>query len=68
MACSASGTWRKFMEESMVISPSDKMPCALPPPYEPEELREFLQRKANSTRQVETWEDEYWRSIDNKKP
>ncbi|XP_007051850.2 PREDICTED: O-glucosyltransferase rumi homolog [Theobroma cacao] len=66
MACPASGTWKDFMVESMVMSPSDTIPCAMPPPYEPQELREFLERKSNSTRQVEMWENDYWRSIDKK--
>ncbi|XVE73885.1 hypothetical protein DITRI_Ditri11bG0154500 [Diplodiscus trichospermus] len=59
MACGAIGTWKKFMVESLVMSPSDSVPCAMPPPYEPLELREFLETKANSTRQVELWENEY---------
>ncbi|KAL6290247.1 hypothetical protein ACE6H2_007757 [Prunus campanulata] len=66
MACPATGTWKKFMVESMVKSPSDELPCTLPPPYDPLALRDFLERKANSTRQVEAWENEYWQSIEKK--
>ncbi|CAB4300343.1 unnamed protein product [Prunus armeniaca] len=66
MACPATGTWKKFMVESMVKSPSDELPCTLPPPYDPLALRDLLERKANSTRQVEAWENEYWQSIDKK--
>ncbi|ONI23027.1 hypothetical protein PRUPE_2G165200 [Prunus persica] len=66
MACHATGTCKKFMVESMVESPSDELPCTLPPPYDPLALRDFLERKANSTRQVEAWENEYWQSIDKK--
>ncbi|KAK8480582.1 hypothetical protein V6N13_132048 [Hibiscus sabdariffa] len=66
MACPETGTWKKFMVESLVMSPSDATPCALPPPYEPQQLREFVERKANSTRQVEMWEDQYWLSSDQK--
>ena len=62
MACPATGTWKKFMEESMVMSPSDEIPCSFPPPYDPQALQNFLERKANSTRQVEDWENEYWQS------
>ncbi|XP_004306802.1 PREDICTED: O-glucosyltransferase rumi homolog [Fragaria vesca subsp. vesca] len=62
MACPTTGTWNKFMEESMVMSPSDEIPCSLPPPYDPQALRSFLERKANSTRQVEDWENEYWQN------
>ncbi|BFG21946.1 hypothetical protein CerSpe_082200 [Prunus speciosa] len=66
MACPATGTWKKFMVESMVGSPGDELPCTLPPPYDPLALRDFLERKANSTRQVEAWENEYWQSINKK--
>ncbi|KAL4323500.1 hypothetical protein GQ457_11G001270 [Hibiscus cannabinus] len=66
MACPETGTRKKFMVESLVMSPSDATPCALPPPYEPQQLREFVERKANSTRQVEMWEDQYWLSSDQK--
>ncbi|KAK8997823.1 hypothetical protein V6N11_012360 [Hibiscus sabdariffa] len=66
MACQETGTWRKFMVESLVMSPSNAIPCAMPPPYEPYQLREFLERKANSTRQVEMWEDQYWHTSDKK--
>ncbi|CAN6711095.1 unnamed protein product [Malus baccata var. baccata] len=62
MACAANGTWKNFMVESMVKYPSDELPCTLPPPYDSPALRNFLERKANSTRQVEVWEDEYWKS------
>ncbi|XVE77111.1 hypothetical protein DITRI_Ditri13aG0035800 [Diplodiscus trichospermus] len=67
MACSATGTWRNFMAESLVMSPRDRTPCAMPQPYDPQELREFLERKANSTRQVEMWENEYWLNFTDKK-
>ncbi|GMI95774.1 hypothetical protein like AT3G61270 [Hibiscus trionum] len=66
MACQEISTRRKFMVESLVMSPSNETPCAMPPPYEPTQLREFLERKANSTRQVEMWEDQYWLSSENK--
>ncbi|XP_061999335.1 uncharacterized protein LOC133716675 [Rosa rugosa] len=66
MACPATATWKKFMKESMVMSPSDEIPCSLPPPYDPQALRDFLERKANSTRQVEAWENEYWQSSNKK--
>ncbi|MFQ6626763.1 hypothetical protein Gotur_005641 [Gossypium turneri] len=62
MACPTTGTWKKFMVESLVMSASDVTACGMPPPYEPQELRDFLETKANSTRQVEMWEDQYWLS------
>ncbi|CAI8607248.1 unnamed protein product [Vicia faba] len=63
MACDVNGSIiRRFMEESLEKVPSDSNPCTLPPPYDPLTLQEFLERKVNSTRQVEIWEDEYWQS------
>ncbi|RDY13125.1 Protein O-glucosyltransferase 1, partial [Mucuna pruriens] len=62
MACGLNGTERRFMEESMVKFPSDSNPCTIPPPYDPVGLRDFLDKKTNSIRQVEIWEDEYWES------
>lgn len=60
MACPADGVWKKFMVESMVKSPSDTIPCTLPPPYDPPSFQAFLETKANSTRQVEMWENIFW--------
>ncbi|OMP00445.1 hypothetical protein COLO4_12684 [Corchorus olitorius] len=34
-ACPEEGLFKKFMEQSMVKSPSHKLPCNLPPQYEP---------------------------------
>ena len=64
MACPANGTWRHFMEESMVMSPSETTPCNLPP-YDPRLISNLLERKANSTKLVEMWEDEYWQNQNN---
>jgi hypothetical protein len=66
MACDVKGIHRKYMEESMVKFPSDSNPCTLPPPYDPLTLQELLERKANSTRQVEIWEDEYYKNNEQK--
>ncbi|XP_027084559.1 uncharacterized protein [Coffea arabica] len=65
MACHSNGTEKKFMLESLVKSPSDNTPCTLPPPYEPRVLGAFLRRKANSIRQVETWENNFYESLEN---
>ncbi|KAJ4904310.1 downstream target of AGL15 2 [Raphanus sativus] len=65
MGCPATGRWRDFMAESMVMSPSEVSPCEMPPPYSPVELREVLERKANATRQVELWEDQYFSNMRN---
>ena len=66
MACPAIGTLEKFMVESMVKSPSDSTPCTLPSPYDPSSLRGFLDRKDKSIKQVERWEDEYWKNVNKK--
>ncbi|XP_030533474.1 O-glucosyltransferase rumi homolog [Rhodamnia argentea] len=64
MACPADGLMRKFMVESMVKSPSDVLPCSLPPPYDPVEFKAFVDRKDSVTRQVEMWEAEYWKNLE----
>ncbi|EXC06843.1 hypothetical protein L484_017309 [Morus notabilis] len=66
MACPANGTWRSFMEKSLVKSPSETIPCNLPP-YDPQAVSQLVERKASSTRQVETWENDYRQNL-NKKP
>ncbi|KAJ6320377.1 hypothetical protein OIU78_015712, partial [Salix suchowensis] len=48
MACPAIGTHRKFMEESMVLAPSDTIPCTLPPD-DPSVLGNLRDRKHKST-------------------
>lgn len=65
MACHSDGVEKKFMLESLVKSPSDTSPCTLPPPYEPRVLAAFLRRKANSIRQVGTWENNFYESLKN---
>ncbi|XP_059634141.1 uncharacterized protein LOC132276637 [Cornus florida] len=60
MACGADGNWKKFMVESVVKSPSDAVPCTMPPPYDPQSFKAFLDEKGKSTKQVELWENEYW--------
>ncbi|KAK6925805.1 Glycosyl transferase CAP10 domain [Dillenia turbinata] len=60
MACPVEGLEKKFMLESLVKSPAEYGPCALPPPFDPPALHAFLRRKANSIKQVEIWEDKYW--------
>ncbi|KAL0425978.1 UNVERIFIED_CONTAM: hypothetical protein Sradi_1132600 [Sesamum radiatum] len=60
MACPADGNWRKFMEESLEKSPSESAPCTMPPPYQPQELKAFIDGKLKATKEVEAWENEYW--------
>ncbi|XP_059661762.1 uncharacterized protein LOC132307902 [Cornus florida] len=66
MACSAEGTQKKFMTESMVKSPSITSPCTMPPPYEPQVFGGLVRRKVNAIKQVETWEKRYWDSVSEK--
>ncbi|KAK3029220.1 hypothetical protein RJ639_039300 [Escallonia herrerae] len=56
MACDVTGVEKVFKIASMVRRPADIGPCTMPPPYQPEELNSFLERKANLTKQVELWE------------
>ncbi|EEF50504.1 KDEL motif-containing protein 1 precursor, putative [Ricinus communis] len=62
LACSENGLVRKFMKESMVMSPSSTLPCAMPPPYDPAALQQLLERRENITRQVVMWGNEYWQN------
>lgn len=66
MACPADGNWRKFMEESLVKSPSNSNPCTLPPPYDPQTLKAFNDEKIRSTKEIEKWEDQFWEAQNNK--
>ncbi|KAK6155715.1 hypothetical protein DH2020_009963 [Rehmannia glutinosa] len=59
MACPAEGLVKKFMLDSMVMGPSDVNPCSMPPAFEPFALKQFLDRKLYSIKQVEKWEQKY---------
>ncbi|KAL8500049.1 hypothetical protein ACS0TY_019883 [Phlomoides rotata] len=67
MVCKTDGIWKEFMEESLEKSPSHSDPCTMPPPYEPHELKAFMDTKVKGTEQVEAWESEYW-DKQNKNP
>ncbi|KAL8114195.1 hypothetical protein AgCh_021161 [Apium graveolens] len=54
--CSGVGMKKRFKLQSLVESPSPTGPCNLPSPYDPTALEEFLRRKENLTRQVESLE------------
>ncbi|CAN1237099.1 O-glucosyltransferase rumi homolog [Linum grandiflorum] len=62
MACHQNGTYREFMIESMVKFPSVFDPCELPPPFDPQELREYWDGNVKGSQKVEAWEDEYWKN------
>ncbi|KAK6794466.1 hypothetical protein RDI58_007919 [Solanum bulbocastanum] len=63
MACTAEGLTKKFMLESMVEGPSDAIPCNMPPPFGPAGLHSILDRKENSIKHVDSWEQQYWKNI-----
>ncbi|KAJ9171359.1 hypothetical protein P3X46_014742 [Hevea brasiliensis] len=63
MACPEGGLRRKFMVESMVDSPSDTLPCTMPPPFDPPALEALFDRNENITRQVVMWQNEYWENL-----
>ncbi|KAJ8536771.1 hypothetical protein K7X08_035172 [Anisodus acutangulus] len=65
MACSAEGVTKKFMLESLVEGPSDAIPCSMPPPLGPADLHSILDRKKSSMKQVESWEQRYWKNESN---
>lgn len=54
MVCSLRGLKKHLLAESMVTSPSETPPCTIPPPYTPQALTEFLQKKKNILKQVKT--------------
>ncbi|PHT53134.1 hypothetical protein CQW23_07596 [Capsicum baccatum] len=62
MACPAEGLTKKFMLESMVEGPSDAIPCSMPPPFGPAGLHSILGTKENSIKQVDSWEQQYWKN------
>ncbi|KAF8092424.1 hypothetical protein N665_0415s0043 [Sinapis alba] len=66
LGCAATERWRDFMAESMVMSPSEEFPCEMVPSYDFLALKEVIERKANLTRQVELWEDQYFHDLANK--
>ncbi|KAB1205230.1 O-glucosyltransferase rumi [Morella rubra] len=63
MACPAIGTWKKYMVESLVKSPSDSTPCIMPPPYDPSDFRVLFDTAGRSIKQVEQWENEFWEKL-----
>ncbi|KAF9600031.1 hypothetical protein IFM89_002504 [Coptis chinensis] len=60
MACTADGLVRKFMEDTMVRTPSDAMPCNLPSPMDPRTRLTIDKRKEESVKRVELREKKYW--------
>lgn len=66
MACLAGDNYNKFMMYSLVNSPRDSVPCTMPPPYDAQALKTFIDTQVGSTRKVEAWENEYWDNFNKK--
>lgn len=62
MACAKEGIEKEYMMESMVMSPSDRVPCSLPPPYDSHDLKAFLEKQERMRRKVEMRDDQPKRS------
>jgi len=54
IVCSLRGLKKRLLVESLVTSPSETPPCTIPPPYTPQTLEDFLQKKENLLKQVKT--------------
>ncbi|KAI4355046.1 hypothetical protein L6164_003861 [Bauhinia variegata] len=61
VACPMVDPWKEFMEESMVKSPSDTPPCAMPAPDKLGPLQEFQHTQESLIEQVEMRKGEYFR-------
>ncbi|XP_073102996.1 uncharacterized protein [Elaeis guineensis] len=55
MVCPAQGLVKTFMIESMVNYTSVSNPCTMPPPFNPGEVKEILQTKANCMKEADMW-------------
>ncbi|XP_011076164.1 O-glucosyltransferase rumi homolog [Sesamum indicum] len=63
MACHAQGLEKTFMLDSMVKSPKESSPCSMPSPLEPSALKQLIERKQASIKQVELGEQKYWEKV-----
>ncbi|XP_051130884.1 uncharacterized protein LOC127251284 [Andrographis paniculata] len=68
MVCTADGNARKFMEESLEKTPSDSIPCALPPPFSRKELIIHRAKMLKAENEVKRWEMKYWDKQNIEKP
>jgi len=68
MACSITdgGRIRQCMDDSLVMSPSVKAACDLPPSYGDYELKKFRKKQESAERKVEQWTNKYWNLRDPK--
>lgn len=66
MACTSEGLVKQLMDQSTVKGPANVSPCIMQPPYDPQTLNSILDQKANSIKQVEKWEKDYYEQISQK--
>ncbi|MBA0656040.1 hypothetical protein Goklo_008440 [Gossypium klotzschianum] len=64
-ACKQKGVWKEFLFQSLVKSPSNKPPCELPPPYEPQAIQASMDKIENIDKQVEKWGNVYWNKLND---
>lgn len=64
--CSVKGIQKKYKFQSMVKTPSNTGPCTIPPPYDPAQLGNLLQRIDNIIKQVEMLEKNPLKTLDLK--
>ncbi|MFQ6637032.1 hypothetical protein Gotur_012882 [Gossypium turneri] len=64
-ACKQKGVWKEFLFQSLVKSPSNKPPCELPPPYEPQAIQASMDKIDNIDKQVENWGNVYWNKLND---
>lgn len=55
-ACSPMGLETTYKKETIVNGPSQRGPCQLPPPYDPQTLQSLRDRNAKIKEVVEMWE------------
>ncbi|CAO2835098.1 unnamed protein product [Amaranthus hypochondriacus] len=55
MACFEEALQKQFRLESMVKDPSEKDPCILQPPQEPQVIKAFLDKQDDVRRRVDEW-------------
>ncbi|XP_028769196.1 uncharacterized protein LOC114726690 [Neltuma alba] len=57
---------RKFLEDSRVKKPAtDRAPCKMPPPFQPQKLHVLLHTKESLVKQVEMEGNQYWQTLHN---
>ncbi|GJR92398.1 O-glucosyltransferase Rumi [Tanacetum coccineum] len=62
LACPADEKFRNFMTESLVQQPTDTLPCTMPSPYDPSTLKDIVDNKTRAIKQIEMWENEFWKN------